>query len=72
MSSIYELGDHPVIDLLMREGHVRRHETYRCPCCGGELEPEERLYLDSDGVVGCEACVTVMEAQDLLGPDPAA
>lgn len=72
MTCIDELGDHPVINLLMRTGVYRSEETYRCPCCGGDLSPEEHVYLDNEGIVGCEACLCVMEAQDILGPDSAA
>lgn len=72
MGILYELGDHPVIDLMMRRGERCPRLAYRCPCCGGELSPEEPVYLGDEGVIGCAACVCAIEAQDALGPDDAA
>lgn len=51
---------------------AREPETYRCPNCGGELAPEEPVYMGDEGVIGCAACIYSIEAQDALGPDDAA
>lgn len=72
MGTLYDFNDHPVIEQLMRTGDLREYETYRCPCCGGDLSPEEFVFLGDEGVIGCGACICTAEAQDALGPDTAA
>lgn len=40
---------------------------YYCPCCGEELNFDNKVYLAyGRTVIGCEACIDTVDAEDAL------
>lgn len=64
MASYHDIPDHPVIRNMERTGYPDGKEPAYpiCPICGEECETIYRnKYLD---VVGCEECVSTIDAWD--------
>ena len=58
------IPDDPMIRDIERRGICFRYiTTPKCPICGSTCE---QVYIGMDGVVGCDECVTVRDAEYLL------
>lgn len=42
------------------------HPIGHCPVCGGELYGYEKIYRVGNEIVGCENCVEVSTAEDVI------
>lgn len=62
-----QIPDHPAIARAERTGYPGGYTEpiLRCKVCGEELDADDRVYSDEDGViVGCEYCLEVRSAWD--------
>lgn len=63
---MYDVPDHPVIRNMERTGYPdgKEPEYPHCPVC---REPEACEVYEQleDGIVGCEACITKQNAEDI-------
>lgn len=63
MSYFNDIPDHPVIRNMERTGYPdgKEPEYPHCPVCG-ETEISE-VYVKDYGIVGCDACITSVDAE---------